>query len=474
MAPEDNDRADAQDSKQENKVVAVIEFLHLIQELLKKGKILSLEDAQKVYTNILQDHLCNWFPSRTSVRQLLAENVDGIEFVSAYRRNESDRFCLSAAKIAAIEKAVKQSSHINSELEVLYDCSKIIRKEIQEANTWHFKGTLDIDAQDIVPTKLFTLLKWILSGVVSELKTEQRAEDVNRKSVRLAQQIMYQTKTDRQVRYVPQLDEEGKTFLHQREYPLQVGVGLLAHQQMRSKSVIDVLHELGVSVNYARILRIETQLAQAVLSNSSENNIFIPPELCKGQFFCVCVDNSDFSEDTPDGKNTLHATAMVVFQRKRTKDHETILEIDATMRTKSLPQKSTPDTEILQCSGYTLDTTPSSDVTKKEEQNDLAWSVGNSIIRSRLEQVKIPTWAPYNSQVLSLTHQLTTVSMMPLLAAPAHEWSTMLTVLMQAQKITAVVMGENHKTVITFELQLCEKAVKLQMHKAPDLDHLVF
>ena len=105
------------------------------------------------------------------MRQLLAENVDGIEFVSAYRRNESYRFCLSATKIAATEKAVKQLSHINSELEVLYDCSKMIRKEILEANTWHFKGTLDIDAQDIVPIKLFTLLKWILSGVVSELKT---------------------------------------------------------------------------------------------------------------------------------------------------------------------------------------------------------------------------------------------------------------------------------------------------------------
>ena len=149
---------------------------------------------------------------------------------------------------------------------------------------------------------------------------------------------------------------------------------------------------------------------------------------------------------------------MVVFQRKRTKDRESILEIDATMKTKSLPQESIPDKEIFQCyipknaqpkcSGYTLDTTPSSDVTKKAEQNDLAWSVGNSIIRSRLEQVKIPTWA----QVLSLTHHLTTVSMMPLLAAPAHEWSTMLTVLMQAQKITVVVMGENNKTVITFDL----------------------
>ena len=35
-------------------------------------------------------------------------------------------------------------------------------------------------------------------------------------------------------------------------------------------------------------------------------------------------------------------------------------------------------------------------------------------------------------------------------------------------------MGENHNTVITFDLQLYERAVKLQMHKAQELDHLVF
>ena len=67
MTPEDKARADAQDSEQENKVAADIEFLHLIQELLKKGKILSLEDAQKVYTNILQDHLCNWLSLPSSL-----------------------------------------------------------------------------------------------------------------------------------------------------------------------------------------------------------------------------------------------------------------------------------------------------------------------------------------------------------------------------------------------------------------------
>ena len=42
----------------------------------------------------------------------------------------------------------------------------------------------------------------------------------------------------------------------------------------------------------------------------------MPPALAKGKFIYFSVDNSDFSEDTPDGKNTLHATAMVVFQTK--------------------------------------------------------------------------------------------------------------------------------------------------------------
>ena len=85
--PEDKDRAAAQDPQQENKIAAEIEFLHLINELLLKRKILSLENALKVYTNIPQDYLCDWSPRRKSARWLLAENVDSIEFVSAYPRN---------------------------------------------------------------------------------------------------------------------------------------------------------------------------------------------------------------------------------------------------------------------------------------------------------------------------------------------------------------------------------------------------
>ena len=84
--------------------------------------------------------------------------------------------------------------------------------------------------------------------------------------------------------------------------------------------------------------------------------------------------------------------------------------------------------------------------------------------RLQSNNLRIPSRAAYDSTVGSSKLPLTTVAMVLLLAAPAHEWSTMLTVLKLAQNITTVVLSEGHKTVITFDLQLYEKTVKLQMH----------
>ena len=52
--------------------------------------------------------------------------------------------------------------------------------------------------------------------------------------------------------------------------------------------------------------------------------------------------------------------------------------------------------------------------------------------------------------------------MLPLIAAPAHEWSTLLTILKHTQHISAEVVGHNKKTIITLDMDLCMRAVKLQ------------
>ena len=311
---------------------------------------------------------------------------------------------------------------------------------------------------------------------------EKRVGEVSKKATLILQQIMFEVKTDRQGRHIPKSDETEKPFRHQRENPSQVGVGVLAHQQFQSRSLTDLLHKLGVSVDYTRILRIETQLAEA--RNSADRGIYVSPALARGQFIYFAVDNSDFSGDTPEGKNTLHATAMAVFQRKTDYSPEITLDLSKNAKSKSLPSSSILATELLpcyvpantqpRCPRYCrLETSSTPDITNGAVQDDLVWSVTQSLARSRSENPMIPTWPAYNSKISSSMLPLTTVAMMPLLAAPAHGWSTMMTVLKQAQNITTVVLRESHKAVITFDLQLYEKTVKLQLLTAPALDHFV-
>ena len=105
--------------QQENEIAASITFLNLIIRLLEEGKILSLNEAYKTYWDILK-YLCEASLSRKYLRELLITNIDGIEFACAFRHNESDRFYLTAAKIAAIDSAVENCP--DSDLKTFFHC----------------------------------------------------------------------------------------------------------------------------------------------------------------------------------------------------------------------------------------------------------------------------------------------------------------------------------------------------------------
>ena len=62
---------------------------------------------------------------------------------------------------------------------------------------------------------------------------------------------------------------------------------------------------------------------------------------------------------------------------------------------------------------------------------------------------------------MSSGQSLTQVGALPLLPEVAHEWSTMLTVILQASQLKSLVIGEEHPTVITFDMALYEKAMQL-------------
>ena len=106
-----------------------------------------------------------------------------------------------------------------------------------------------------------------------------------------------------------------------REKPLQLAVGIAIHQAVRSKLLVNMLQGFGLSVEYNRLLRVEAQIEASVLKGMEEKGgLFLPPDIVKGRHVFFAIDNIDFAEDTYDGRNTLHGTAMAIYQKRHPDD----------------------------------------------------------------------------------------------------------------------------------------------------------
>ena len=47
---------------------------------------------------------------------------------------------------------------------------------------------------------------------------------------------------------------------------------------------------------------------------AQNGGFYIPPDVVIGRCMFFAINNVDFSEDTPNGKGTLHGTAMAIYQ----------------------------------------------------------------------------------------------------------------------------------------------------------------
>ena len=92
----------------------------------------------------------------------------------------------------------------------------------------------------------------------------------------------------------------------------------------------------------------------------------------------------------------------------------------------------------------------------------LGWIIAMALSRMEAGEAlsNIPGWAAYNS-MLSESKLLTQVGALPLLPEVAHEWSTLLTVIMQASQLRKLAVGEGHPTIISFDMALYEKVDQL-------------
>ena len=245
----------------------------------------------------------------------------------------------------------------------------------------------------------------------------------------------------------------------------------------------------------------EGHILNSVLQRIRANDgVYIPADVTHGRHIFFAVDNVDFAEDTPDGKRTLHATAMAIYQTCEPEDELPKLEL-----TQTALQGTSTKKDILEAGTKLLDCTkpavkPTSPVytsfsltrdvvlaanhlsqvsvwllarTLGETEETLAGDeTGQGDGEETVTQRNIPTWSAYNSLIASELLPITRVGTPPLIAAPAHEWNTLLTVLKQAQSISAKVVGPDRKTVISLNMGLYKPAKQMQMARE-DMNHIV-
>ena len=379
-----------------DEVAAEVEFLSLVEGTLLDGNVVSMSVLQEAYIAILSaNNVVNPKCSRKKLKQLMQTEIPNIEFHKPKRVNEAERISIKSTRDAAIQLVEETSVNSDMDMKVLYNAASVLRKAISKAKKWIFGGSLRDVTDEHLPKELYCFYRWVLQGSNTTLSTDKKSSQVNKHAVNLAHTTVTMFVSEQQVR-----NKKSLSLRSTREMPQQLAVGIAIRQATRSKKLISILHGFGMSVEYNRLLRVEGQLATSVLQRMLVNdNIYLPPDVVLGRHVFFAVDNVDFAEDTPDGKRTLHATAMAIYQRCQPEDEVAKLQLtDAALR-RSMKDLPGTVTTLLDCPKPTVkppspvyasfslkDVQPPSDVCLP----DVAWLMGRTLVRSQKNGSQMP------------------------------------------------------------------------------------
>ena len=163
-----------------------------------------------------------------------------------------------------------------------------------------------------VPPLLWSFLKWVLIGPLTEIQNSGRREKLDVLVGKVTQLVYQYVKTNRQVNY----DQQDKNY-NKIETPLSIGTSLFLYRNTRSKKLVDFISDLNIGVNYDKVISIKKDIASSIPKQNDKNNCaFIPTGFVPGKTTFFAIDNGDVKIDTPDGKQ-LHGTVVAAYQEKQ-------------------------------------------------------------------------------------------------------------------------------------------------------------
>ena len=111
---------------------------------------------------------------------------------------------------------------------------------------------------------LDSLLNWVISGPKRCLASKNRELQLEKTVNNITQIICQNVKSERQINYKRQ-STQNVEFHDGVETPFSVGLGLMICKHTRSKHIINLLSDMNLTINYDKILKIETNIAEAIV-----------------------------------------------------------------------------------------------------------------------------------------------------------------------------------------------------------------
>ena len=467
-------------------------FVMLTQEidndLLDQGKAFSLAYLFARFTSIMGE---NFGPSAYRAdklqKRLKSHYGDRVVIQSQRGRSNSNLILSSSITVGhaitaatALKESVSEltfncveendsgpENDYSCDLNSLYHTAKSLRSLAQTVkdNAPSSQTISNEHAESLVPDNLYMFLRWLLEDDLDDnpipgTKEKSPKQEKHRLILSIAQDIIYAC---------------NRSVLT----PKHIGIGVTVKHLTGSKEVVKLLNRFGHSISYDEVVKLEKSLVQETLLGRGESNLAIPTNISAGTFVQAAADNLDFNEQTLDGKNTTHATTLVLYQRAQNGNFGA--QVKTKGETYQMPLSNTKvSLEVLnfskQCRKLNVP-----DCLMREENTDetisssktyakcldMAWifarlcpSKAFEVSIGKMDKQTCPAWSAFNALITPTTAPLTSIGYCPIIPSSPTEYSTVYTVMKTVQNMMKDLQQKH--TVLTFDEAIYCKAKEIQ------------
>ena len=231
--------------------------------------------------------LVNEYPQnfKQYLKKLLQDSIPNITFTNPKNRNESEKVCFAGT----LSDALGKYHTVSDDFYTIFESSEWVRNDILHQKQWIFEGNFD---GFNVPKFLQQMVQWVILGAKHRISDSARdIREMDSTVNNICQIVMKSTKTKRQMMHQP-VDSKStfRSRLHQ-ETPFSIGLGLHIHKETRSEKIIDCLSELKLTINYDKIMKIETEIANATSRNMHQTMVYLYDPLYKeeGKYILLSI-----------------------------------------------------------------------------------------------------------------------------------------------------------------------------------------